>query len=91
MRKVYLYGIASVEKSYNIVYYQWLEGEAISIRQLIGTAEWMRENNSAIEHVYAVDDRYGLYHEYRDAVQHKTIDRLVLFKTMLEKEGLMIL
>lgn len=90
MRKVYLYGIASVEKSYNIVRYQWLEGDSISIRQMIGAAQWMVENNSAIQHVYAVDDRPGLCREYRDAIQHQTIDRFVLFKNMLEREGLMV-
>lgn len=93
MKQIYLYGLAGADASYRVVKYSRIdEEESISvITSIIDNAVWLKLKNPTIEHVYAVDDRKGLVWDYRDAIQKNTFEGFVIFKNILEKEGLMII
>ena len=90
MKKVYLYGLAGADDNYSVVRYLRIEDEAISIRNIVFQATWLKCTNPTIEHIYAIDDRYGLLYDYRDAIKKNSMEGFIIFKSILEKEGLLV-
>ena len=91
--KIFLYGIAGANQAYRVVKY-WcffdIEMEPVTIRDLVYHASMLQVKNPSIEHVYAVDDRRGLHGDYREAMKKNSIESWVIFKDILQKEGLQI-
>ena len=68
-RRVYLYAFDAL---YNIVDCRFLEDEAITVRNMKRLAAWMTENVESFEvRVYAVDNRPGLYQEFRRSIMEQ--------------------
>lgn len=92
-RKVYLYGIASARDTYRVVGYSFIntEKENLTISNLRTKAAWMKYKNPCIDHVYAIDDRGGLLWDYKNTVRQNSVESNVIFKCMLEEDGLLIM
>lgn len=91
MKQIFLYGIADFDERYEIVAYTHIDQESISIDKLRQYAYWLKMKNQRIEHVYAIDSRYGLYHEYKHTKRINTFVGNLTFKDTLEREGLLII
>lgn len=87
-RKIVLYGFGGPEDNYRVVRYSVLYHEEVSIRELTYQAKKMSVTYRNIRSVYAVDNRYGLYRDYKDAVKSNSMEGWVLFKDICEREGL---
>ena len=91
MRRIYLYGLTGVENQYRIVRYSYIDDERISIDTIRMHATWMKLHYSSIEHVYAIDGRRGLAASYREAIKNDSIESLIIFKDILEREGIKVI
>lgn len=63
----------------------------MTIKGIVGYAGYLKMKNPNIEHVYAIDNRGGLWHEYNRTVKHNSVEGNVIFKDTLEREGLLII
>lgn len=90
MKPIYLYGISGAQDSYRVVRYQVIEEEYISIGYMKHVAALMKIKYPSIQHVYAMDQRYGLRRDYMDACKNNSIESWFIFKDILESEGLRI-
>jgi hypothetical protein len=91
MKKVILYGIGNANEMYRVHRYEIFDEGIGSISEMIHTAFMMQARNPSIIHVYAIDDYYGLYRDYREAVKMNNVVGWIGFKDMLERQGLMII
>lgn len=91
MKQIILYGISGARNQYKVVRYHRIDEDDISIWSLRHWANMMRMENPSIEHVYAVDNRYGLRREYTESFKRNTIESCAIFKDTLEREGLKII
>lgn len=90
MKPVYLYGIGNARDTYRVIRYQVIEEEYVSIDYIKHTAAMMKIKNPSIEHVYAMDQRYGLRRDFMEAFKRNSIESWCIFKDILESEGLRI-
>lgn len=86
-RRVYLYAFNGLLR---VVDTKFLEGEAISVRDMRRVAEWMAETNADKTVIYAVDNRPGLYREFREAVRTGDFTRHIEFADTISREGILI-
>lgn len=86
-KRVYLYAFNNVLK---IVDTKFLEGDAISVRNMLRLANWMRETNPGQVVIYAVDNRPGLYKDFMEAVKTKDFTVHVEFADLISREGILI-
>lgn len=86
-RRVYLYGFDNVNR---VVMTNFLEGSAISIREMRRLAKWMKDNYPEPITVYAVDNRPGLYKEFMETVKTKDFAIHVEFADTISREGILI-
>lgn len=93
MNKVFLYGIASARNQYAVVRYAYIDSEKdpITIKGMMREAEWLRFKNPTIEHIYAMDDSASLAFAYKDTIRSNSVESNVVFKCMLEQNGIMII
>ena len=91
MNKIFLYGISNFEGRYEIVEYSFIETGSLTINTLKQHASWLKCKNQRIEHVYAIDSRCGLYHEYTHTKRINTFVGNLTFKDTLEREGLLLI
>lgn len=85
-RRVYLYAFDAL---YNIVDCRFLEDEAITVRNMKRLADWMTENVESFEvRVYAVDNRPGLYQEFRESVKRNDFTTMLEFADTVRDEGI---
>ena len=91
MNQVVLYGILKAEDSYRVARYFVLKGEYITITNIINFAIMMKGRYPSIEHVYAVDNRYGLKDDFMKAFKHPSIENNIVFKDICEREGLKVI
>ena len=85
-RRVYLYAFDAL---YNIVDCRFLEDEAITVRNMRRLADWMTENVESFEvRVYAVDNRPGLYREFRESVSRNDFTAMLEFADTVRDEGI---
>ena len=90
MSQVILYGISGASKAYAVLNYYCVYEEYVSIRTIQDEARRLRMRNPSVEHVYAIDNRYGLRQDYRDSMKQNSIESHYIFKDILEREGLLI-
>lgn len=86
-KRVYLYAFNNVLR---VVDTKFLEGEAISVRDMLRLAKWMTETYPEPVVVYAVDNRPGLYKEFLESVKTKDFTKHVEFADIISREGLLI-
>lgn len=87
---VILYGILGASDQYRVLRYFAINGRDVSIRTIVDEAEIMRIMYPSIEHVYAIDNRYGLRRDYVEAIKENSIESYFIFKDILEREGLKV-
>lgn len=90
MNQIILYGLSGADTQYRVVKYYCMYEESLSIGNLKRRAALMVMQNPGIEHVYAVDNRYGLKAEYIQSYKINSIESCAIFKDTLEREGLLI-
>lgn len=87
---VILYGFADASASYACVRYEPLyEGED-DIPAIKYEATMMKRRNPSIIEVYAVAQRKRLASDYNEAIRKHTVESFVIFKRMIEQEGLRV-
>lgn len=85
-RKVFLYAFDNL---FQIVDCKFLEGDAISVRNMFRLADWMSCGNTTLK-VYAVDSRPKLYSEYRETIKTSDFVKQLEFADMIQREGIRI-
>lgn len=91
MRQVILYGVSGANRAYTILNYFCIYEEFVSIRAIQDEARLLQVKNPDVEHVYAIDNRYGLRRDYRESMKQNTIESHYVFKDILEREGLLVI
>lgn len=86
-KRVYLYAFNKVLK---IVDTKFLEGDAVTVRDMLRLANWMKEIYPEPVVVYAVDNRPGLYKEFMEAVKTTDFTKHVEFADIIAREGIFI-
>lgn len=86
-KRVYLYAFDSLCRIVNCKY---LEEEAISVTNVLRLAEWMAESLPISMRVYAVDNRPGLYQDFREAIDLRDFTKQLAFADMISREGIRI-
>lgn len=88
-RRVYLYAF---DEQYNIVDCRFLEGDAITVRNMKRLADWMTEGVTSFKvSVYAVDNRPGLYREFRESVKRNDFTAMLEFADTVRDEGIRLI
>lgn len=90
MNQIILYGLSGADTQYRVVKYYCMYEESLSIGNLKRRAALMVMQNPGIEHVYAVDNRYGLKAEYIQSYKINSIESCAIFKDTIEREGLLV-
>lgn len=91
MSQIILYGVSGPSKAYAVLNYFCIYEEFVSIRTIMSGAELLRMKNPSVEHVYAIDNRYGLRRDYRESMKQNSIESHYIFKDILEREGIQII
>lgn len=91
MSQIILYGVSGPSKAYAVLNYFCIYEEFVSIRTIMSEAELLRMKNPSVEHVYAIDNRYGLRRDYRESMKQNSIESHYIFKDILEREGIQII
>lgn len=85
-RRVYLYAFDGL---CNIVDCKYLEDETISVRNMKRLADWMTNNGALSDlRVYAVDNRPGLYPEFRESIKRNDFTAMLEFADTVCDEGI---
>jgi len=74
-----------------VLNYYCIYEEFVSIRTIMSEARLLRVKNPDVEHVYAIDNRYGLRRDYRESMKQNSIESHYIFKDILEREGLLVI
>lgn len=91
MSQVILYGVSGPSRAYTVLNYFCIYEEFVSIRTIMSEARLLRVKNPDVEHVYAIDNRYGLRRDYRESMKQNSIESHYIFKDILEREGVQII
>lgn len=91
MRQIILYGISGASMAYTVLGYFCIYEEFVSINTILGEARRLRMKNPSIEHVYAIDNRYGLRRDYKESMKQNSIESHYIFKDILEREGMRVI
>ena len=86
-KRVYLYAFNNVLK---VVDTKFLEGDAISVRDMLRLADWMRVNYPEPVVIYAVDNRPGLRKEFMESVKSWDFTKNIEFADTVSREGILI-
>lgn len=87
-RQVVLYGFGGPEDIFRVVRWHVLDLDEACVTEILYQARRMIVNYPNIQKVYALDNRYGLRRDYKDAVRSSSMEGWVLFKDICEREGL---
>lgn len=90
MSQIILYGVSGASKAYTVLNYFCIYEEYISINAILRQAQGLRMKNPDVEHVYAIDNRYGLRRDYKESMKENSIESHYIFKDILEKEGMKV-
>lgn len=90
MNQVILYGLSGADTQYRVLKYYCMYEENLTISNLKRCAAYMVMQNPGIEHIYAVDNRYGLKREYIQSYKINSIESCAIFKDTLEREGILV-
>lgn len=89
MTNVILYGIGGADDNYRVLmYYKFYEETTIS--GIVSNACIMADFNPSIQRVYAIDGSSELYWDYMKTIKHPSLEKSVIFKTILEDKGLLV-
>lgn len=91
--KIFLYGISDASQAYRVLRWRFIDTEQVGlplIDQIKYQASILEAKCPSIEHVYAIDDRRGLYQDFRFAMKHNSVESWAIFKSILETEGLKV-
>lgn len=91
MTRVYLYGIASAADNYAVVRYQAVDVDYRPIDAIKMEADAMVSEYPTVASVYAIDARGGLANDYRYAIKQHTVESFIVFKDILERQGIKII
>lgn len=84
-KRVYLYAFDSLFK---IVDCKFLEGDAISVRNMLRLADWMTDKIPVTLKVYAVDNRSGLCRDFQESINGRDFTKQLEFADMVSHEGI---
>ena len=90
MSQIILYGVSGASKAYTVLNYFCIYEEYISINAILRQAQGLRMKNPDVEHVYAIDNRYGLRRDYKESMKENSIESHYIFKDILEREGMKV-
>lgn len=90
MRSIFLYGIGGARDQYRVIRYTRIDEPDFSINTLLYETSMMKMRYPSIEHVYAVDNRYGLGKTYLESVKKNSIESCAIFKDLIQRQGLEI-
>lgn len=90
MKSIFPYGIGGARDQYRVIRYTRIDEQDFSINTLMYEASIMRINYPSIEHVYAVDNRYGLGRTYLESVKKNSIESCAVFKDLIQRQGIEI-
>lgn len=91
MAQIILYGIAGASKQYMPIRYQVIDADDYTTWYAKYYAKMMVAENPTVEHVYQMDNRYGLKREYMNCVKRPSIESCIIFKDTLEREGIKLI
>ena len=91
MAQIILYGIAGASKQYMPIRYQVIELEDYTTWYAKYYAKMMVTEYPTVEHVYQMDNRYGLKREFMNAMKRPSIESCAIFKDTLEREGIKLI
>ena len=83
-KRVYLYAF---NEEMRIVDVKFLEGDAVTITNMRRIAKWMKDNIPEKIVVYAVDNRPGLYKEFKETIRTKDFTKRIEFADLVSHEG----
>ena len=86
-KRVYLYAFDFL---FRIVDCKFLEGEAITVANMRRLAGWMADSYPSRVTVYAVDNRPGLYKDFREAIDLRDFTKQLAFADMVSHEGVLL-
>ena len=86
-KRVYLYAFDEVLR---IVDTKFLMDDAISIVNMVRTANWMRSQYPQTVAIYAVDNRRGLHSEYLESMKTRDFTKQVEFADTVRREGIRV-
>lgn len=88
LRRIYIYAFDGLHK---LVDCKFLEGDKITIDGLTYYRDRMIWQNNVIRAIYAVDNRPGLYQDYREATKTNDFVKQLEFEDMVSREGLCLM
>lgn len=91
MSQIILYGISGPSKAYTVLNYFCIYEEFVSINAILSEARILRMKNPSVEHIYAIDNRYGLRRDYMESMKQNSIESHYIFKDILEREGMLVI
>lgn len=90
-RQILLYGIGGVDKMYGVLNYFCIFDDDISIRTIQIESKRLKAKNPSVVAVYAIDNRRGLRKDYQESIRLHSIESHMIFKDILEREGMRII
>ena len=90
MNNIILYGIGDARYQYRVLRYFAIYDERADTSEVKRIARMMQVINPSIEHVYMITNRRGLKREFMESTKRNSIERCVIFKDTLEREGIKI-
>lgn len=88
MKSIFLYGIGGARDQYRVIRYTRIDEPDFSINTLMYEASIMRINYPSIEHVYAVDNRYGLGRTYQESVKRTLLSPVQYLRISFREQAL---
>lgn len=86
-RRTFLYGL---DNEYHVVRYHYIAHDILSISEMRICADLLKRYYPNITSVYAVDNCFEIYQEYRNLMKKRSVENRVMFKMMLEERGLRV-
>ena len=90
MKTVFLYGIGGAKDQFRVIRWTRVDEPDISITTFKNEAWAMRIRYPNVQRVFAIDDRGGLYQEYRTSIKKNSIESCMIFRDILERQGVEI-
>lgn len=90
MKNLILYGIGDARYQYRVLKYFCIYDENIDVTEIKRIARTMQVINPSIEHVYLISNRHGLRREFQESIKRDSIESCMIFKDILEREGIKI-
>lgn len=85
--QIILYGIGGPEKAYAIVNFWTIFEKDLSVPNIRYNASRLRANPS-VKKVFMISNRTGLKREFEEARRGNSIESYMIFKDILEREGM---